>query len=90
MIQAAHLQTIIPDDIIMSFPSRSFVSDIITTQYMRSDPESLLTMKEIDLMIKQIEKESYIRARSKNRKQFGTSNDDLRLVSSTIIAIMVD
>ena len=90
MLQAGHSQGTIPDDIIMSFPSQSFVSDAITTQYTRADAESTLTMQEIDTMIKRIEKESYERARTKSRKQFGISSDDLRLVSSTIIAISVD
>lgn len=90
ILQAGHTYETIPDDIIISFPSRSFVSDSITTQYTRADPDAPLTMQEIDTMIKRIEKESHERAYVKSRKQFGISNDDLRLVSSTIIAIAVD
>ena len=71
IIQAGQTHDSLPDDIIMSFPSRAFVSDMITTQYTRSDPTSLLTMREIDDMISRIEKESYIRAHKKSRKQYG-------------------
>jgi hypothetical protein len=71
IIQAGYGHDELPEDIIISFPSRSFVSDIITTQYTRSDANSLLTMREIDDMISRIEKESYIRAHTRSRKQYG-------------------
>lgn len=74
----------------MSFPSHTFVSDLITTQYTRADSETFLTMQEVDKMIKRIEKASYERAHIKSRKQFGAMNDDLRLVSSTIVSIQID
>lgn len=74
----------------MSFPSYSFVSDLLTTQYTRENHEGVLTMKEIDLMIKRIEKTSYERARIKSQKQFGVMSDDLRLISSSIISIQID
>lgn len=47
-------------------------------------------MDEIDEMIKKTESKSFTRARAKNRKQFGITSDDLRLVSSTIIDISID
>lgn len=90
MIQAWQKEESLPDDIIMSFPSRAFVSDTITTQYTRADSLSALTMHEIDDMIARIEKESYTRAHTKCRKQYGVEWDDLRLISSTIISISVD
>lgn len=90
IIQASESSDMIPSDIIMSFPSHSFVSDSITAQYIRSDKDSILTMHEIDGMIKRTESESFERARVKSRKQFGVINDDLRLVSSTIIDITID
>ena len=90
IIQAGHTHESLPEDIIMSFPSRAFVTDMITTQYTRSDPSSLLTMHEIDDMISRIEKESYTRAHKKSRKQYGIAWDDLKIVSSTIISISVD
>lgn len=74
----------------MSFPSHSFISDSITLQYIRSDKDVPLTMDEIDEMIKKTESKSFTRARAKNRKQFGITSDDLRLVSSTIIDISID
>ncbi len=88
--QAWDLLETIPDDVIMSFPSYSFVSDLLTTQYTRENYEGVLTMKEIDVMIKRIEKTSYERARVKSQKQFGVMSDDLRLISSSIISIQID
>jgi hypothetical protein len=90
MIQASENMEDIPDDIIMSFPSQSFISDLLTTQYSRDDQDSALTMQEIDTMIKRIEKSSYERARTKSRKKFGVISDDLKLISSTIISIQID
>lgn len=90
LIQSAESSDTIPSDVIMSFPSHSFISDSITAQYIRADKDSILTMNEIDGMIKRTESESFERARAKSRKQFGVINDDLRLVSSTIIDITID
>jgi hypothetical protein len=90
ILQAGSQLETIPDDIIMSFPSQSFVSDSITTQYTREDPDSLLTMSEVDNMIKRIEKNSYERARIKSETQFWIIHDDLKLISSTIISIQID
>ncbi len=74
----------------MSFPSHAFISDLVTTQYSRDDQDAILTMQEIDKMIKRIEKTSYERARIKSQKQFGVMSDDLKLISSTIISIQID
>jgi cell division ATPase FtsA len=74
----------------MSFPSRSFVSDLIVTQYSREDSATILNMQEIDQMIKRIEKASYERARTKSQKQFGIMSDDLKLISSSIVSIQID
>ncbi len=90
IIQSSHSWDHIPEDMIMSFPSRSFISDSITSQYSRSHPESPLTMSEIDMMIARIERDSYERARVKSRKQYGIDGDDLKLVSSTIVSISID
>jgi cell division ATPase FtsA len=80
----------IPDAVIMSFPSRGFVSDVITTQYIRADATVPITMHEVDQMISRIEGESSVRARTRSQRQFGIQSDDLRLISSTIVAIMID
>lgn len=47
-------------------------------------------MQEIDTMIKKIESESFARARKKCKQQFGLAHDDIRLVSSTVINIVID
>ncbi len=80
----------IPDAVIMSFPSRGFVSDVITTQYVRADTTVPITMHEVDQMISRIEGESSTRARARSQRQFGVQSDDLRLISSTIVALAID
>lgn len=47
-------------------------------------------MQEVDQMIKKIEAESFIRAREKCKQQFGIAHDDIRLVSSTVVNIIID
>lgn len=90
ILQAWQKLETIPEDIIINFPSHRFVFDSISTQYVRADQSSTLTMQEIDSMIKMTEKDSFERARYKSQKQFGVSNDDLRLISSTIVSVMID
>lgn len=90
IIQASQSLDRVPEDIIISFPSHEFFFDSITTQYVRADPTSTLTMQELDTMIKKVESDSYHRAREKASKRSGTLQDDLRLISSTIIAITID
>lgn len=50
----------------------------------------MMTMQEIDEMIKKIEAESFVRARKRCRNQFGIAHDDIRLVSSTVVNIVID
>lgn len=80
----------IPKDIIISFPSHDFLFDSITTQYVRADPTSTLTMQELDTMIKKIESQSYARAYEKAKRRSGVLADDLRLISSTIVSVVID
>jgi cell division ATPase FtsA len=58
----------IPEDIILSFPSDAILSDIITSQYVRADRESTITMEEIDAMIQRIERQSHDKMLSKMPK----------------------
>lgn len=80
----------IPKDIIASFSSQYFVSDSISTQYLRSDPDDPITMDELDTMIKKTEWASFRRAREKAHKKLWWLSTDLRLVSSTITRINID
>lgn len=79
-----------PQDIILSFSSPSTLSDIITTQYVRWDKSSNITMEEIDTIIKKIEAESFSRIRERAKREFGIAHDDIRLISSTITSISID
>lgn len=80
----------IPDDIILAFSPEVTIFDAVTTQYVRSDRDSTITMEEIDSMIKKIEHESLERAKEKSKKQYGIIHDDIRLVSSTLTSITID
>lgn len=80
----------VPEDIIITLLSDALISDTVTTQYIRGDKDSTLTMEEIDAMIKKIESHSFDRARTKIRTQFGSSEMEIRLISSTLTSIYID
>lgn len=88
--QAAQKFDQVPNDIILCFSSSAFIYDSVTTQYIRGDSISTMTMQEIDMMIKKIESESFNHARKRCKQQFGIAHDDIRLVSSTITIITID
>ncbi len=90
IVQAASKLENIPDDIILTFSPEITLFDSLTTQYIRADRESLVTMQEIDTMIKKIEHDSLDRAKEKSKKQYGIVHDDIRLVSSTLTSIHID
>lgn len=90
IVEAAAKIDTIPDDIILAFSPEVTIFDAITTQYIRSDKDSTITMEEIDSMIKKIEHESLERAKEKSKKQYGIIHDDVRLVSSTLTSITID
>ena len=90
IIQASdHLEEI-PNDLILAFSPEICIFDSITTQYIRADHDSTLTMQEIDSMIQKIEHHSLDRAKEKSKLQYGVIHDDIRLVSSTLTAIYID
>lgn len=90
IIQATKDLETSPQDVILSFSSHTVLSDIITTQYVRGDKASIITMEEIDSIIKKIEAESFSRIREKAKREFSISHDDIRLISSTITSISID
>ena len=69
IIQASKELESIPEDIILSFSSHATLSDIITTQYVRGDKTSNITMEEIDTIIKKIEADSFSRIREKAKRE---------------------
>jgi hypothetical protein len=87
---AADKSESIPDDMILSFSSSEFIFDSVTTQYIRADRTSTITMEEIDTMIKKTESASFDRVKQKAKHHFSLYNDDVKLVSSTITAIEID
>ena len=90
IVQAAMKLENIPDDIILTFSPEFTLFDSLTTQYIRADRDSPITMQEIDTMIKKIEHDSLDRAKGKSKKQYGVIHDDIRLVSSTLTSIHID
>lgn len=89
IIQASQNLEDIPNDVVLGFSSSQFVSDYISTQYIRKTA-SAITMDEVDTMVKKVEKNSFDRVRSRARDMFGIVHDDLKLVSSTITSIEID
>ncbi len=89
MIQASQKVDTIPKDAILAFSSSQFISDQITTQYIRK-AGTPIGMHEVDTMVKKVEKDSFDRVRKRARTSFGIVHDDLKLVSSTITAIEID
>jgi len=90
IIQASKDLDNTPEDIILSFSSHTTLSDIITTQYIRRDKTTNITMEEIDTIIKKVEAESFSRIREKAKREFSIAHDDIRLISSTITSISID
>jgi cell division protein FtsA len=80
----------IPDDIIIAFSPSISIHDSTTSQYLRADGESPISMNEIDTMIEKIESASLLRAREKARREHGLTHDDIRLISSTLTSIHID
>ncbi|MBP6981222.1 hypothetical protein KBB25_00385 [Candidatus Gracilibacteria bacterium] len=80
----------IPDDLIIGFSPEICIHDTVTTQYIRSDMDTPLSMQEIDTMIEKIEYDSHIRAKEKAKHQYGMHTDDIRLLSSTLTSIYID
>lgn len=89
IIQACQKVDSIPKDAILAFSSSQFISDYTTTQYIRKT-DSVITMNEIDEMVKKVEKSSFDRVRTKAKNIYWIVHDDLKLVSSTITAIEID
>ncbi len=89
LIQASQKIDEIPSDVILGFSSSQIISDVVTTQYIRKSWEPI-TMREIDTMVKKIEKSSFDRVRTKAKNIFGITHDDLKLISSTITSIEID
>lgn len=90
ILQASHGLDEVPNDVILAFSPEICIFDSITTQYIRADRSSTLTMQEIDSMIQKIEQSSLERAKEKSKTQYGVIHDDIRLVASTLTAIYID
>lgn len=80
----------IPEDIIIGFSPVIAISDLMTSQYVRHDPDEPLTMDEIDDMIEKIERTSLSRAKERAKYEYAVVHDDIRLVSSTLTSIIID
>jgi hypothetical protein len=89
-IQAGKDLETIPDDVIISFSSTTTFSDIITTQYQRTNKDQKVEMSEIDDIIKRVEGDSFLRVKDRLKKEYALVHDDLRLVSSSIIGLSID
>ncbi|HBB27605.1 TPA: hypothetical protein DCZ36_03880 [Candidatus Gracilibacteria bacterium] len=80
----------IPSDIVISLGSVLTFSDIIHMNYIRENPESPITMDEIDHIVKKVEHTSLDRVKGKIRERTGIIESEMKLVTTSIISIIVD
>lgn len=80
----------IPSDIVISLGSILTFSDIIHMNYIRENPESPITMDEIDHIVKKVEHTSLDRVKGKIRERTGIIESEMKLVTTSIISITVD
>ncbi len=80
----------IPSDIVISLESVLTFSDIIHMNYIRENPESAITMDEIDHIVKKVEHTSLDRVKGKIRERTGIIESEMKLVTTSVISIMVD
>lgn len=80
----------IPSDIVISLGSILTFSDIIHMNYVRENPESPITMDEIDHIVKKVEHTSLDRVKGKIRERTGIIESEMKLVTTSIISITVD
>lgn len=80
----------IPNDMVISLSSTLTFSDIIHMNYVRENPGSPIGMEEIDQIVKKIEHTSLDRVKGKIRERTGIIESEMKLVTTSIISIMVD
>lgn len=80
----------IPSDLVISLESVLTFSDIIHMNYVRENPESPITMDEIDHIVKKVEHTSLDRVKGKIRERTGIIESEMKLVTTSIISITVD
>ncbi|MDD5197716.1 MAG: hypothetical protein PHN60_02550 [Candidatus Gracilibacteria bacterium] len=80
----------IPSDIVISLGSVLTFSDIIHMNYIRENPENPITMDEIDHIVKKVEHTSLDRVKGKIRERTGIIESEMKLVTTSIISIVVD
>ncbi len=80
----------IPSDIVISLGSVLTFSDIIQMNYVRENTESPITMSEIDDIVKKVEHTSLDRVKRKIRERTGIIESEMKLVTTSVISIMVD
>lgn len=80
----------IPSDIVISLGSTLTFTDIIHMNYIRENPESPITMEEVDHIVKKVEHTSLDRVKGKIRERTGIIESEMKLITTSIISIMVD
>ncbi|OIP52614.1 hypothetical protein AUK10_03540 [Candidatus Gracilibacteria bacterium CG2_30_37_12] len=80
----------IPNDMVISLGSTLTFSDIIRMNYIRENPEELITMDEIDHIVKKVEHTSLDRVKGKIRERTGIIESEMKLVTTSLISITVD
>lgn len=80
----------IPDDIIVGINSAFLLSDTLTMNYIREEEETVITMEEIDTIIRKTEGKSIDRVKSQIHSRLSIPDSEMKLVTTTITNIVVD
>lgn len=80
----------IPKDIIVLYNSSELIYDFTSVNYIRKSKEWLITMKEIDEMIEDVELRSLEKIKSKTENRLGIVEAEMKLLTTAITWIYVD
>ncbi|MDD2565806.1 MAG: hypothetical protein PHZ26_01835 [Candidatus Gracilibacteria bacterium] len=80
----------IPKDIIVLYNSSELIYDFTSVNYIRKSKEGLITMKEIDEMIEDVELRSLEKIKAKTENRLGIVEAEMKLLTTAITGIYVD
>lgn len=80
----------VPKDIIVLFNSSELIYDLTSINYVRSSKDSIITMKEIDEMIEDVELRWLDKVKSKTENRLWIIEAEMKLITTSITWIYVD
>lgn len=80
----------VPKDIIVLYNSSELIYDLTSINYVRSSKDSVITMKEIDEMIEDVEMRWLDKVKSKTENRLWIVEAEMKLITTSITWIYVD